>query len=74
MFGRFGLGVKPDGYSCTVTHRGTLCWWEDLLEKRATKEKQSVHTWMGHNVYHFSSVLTLFIWCCLLKISPLFRF
>lgn len=27
---------------CPVAHRGTMCWWEDHLEERATKEKQSV--------------------------------
>lgn len=39
----FGLGLIADSYRCSITYRGTLCWWEDLLEKRATKEKQSVN-------------------------------
>lgn len=31
----------------TVIHRGTLCWWGDRLEKRATKENWSVSVQMG---------------------------
>lgn len=30
--------------TCVVTHREILSWWGDLLEKKATKEKQSVNT------------------------------
>lgn len=49
LTGSNSLGVEPDADSCSVTHRGTPCWWEDLLEKRATKGKRSVHTWMGQS-------------------------
>lgn len=37
------LGERRETSGCKVTkeRRGTLCWWEDLLEKRATKEKQA---------------------------------
>lgn len=36
------LGERRETRGCKVTkeRRGTLCWWEDLLEKRAIKEKQ----------------------------------
>lgn len=43
----------------TVTHRGTLCWWGDLLEERATKEKQSVHTWMEQQKNTFIKKIAL---------------
>ena len=63
-------------FTDVVTHRGTRCWWEDLLEKRATKEKQSVKTCMGQNVsYSKMSTFVPFLRCvlCLLWISLLFH-
>lgn len=39
----FSLGVKQLFILCAVSYRETLSWWEGLLEKRATKEKQSVN-------------------------------
>ncbi|CAG5981503.1 unnamed protein product [Menidia menidia] len=36
----FGERRETAGYQVTRERRGTLCWWEDLLAKKATKEKQ----------------------------------
>lgn len=38
----FGFGVRPDVYSCAVTHRGKLRWWEDPLVNGEPKESRSV--------------------------------
>lgn len=72
----FGLGLKPNAYSCTVTRRGTPCSWEDLLEKRATKEKQSVNTWMGRKCVppQFGSYILHACLLWLFKIQLLFDF
>lgn len=37
----------------SAIHRGTLCWWGDHPEKRATKEKWSVSVQMGPRCFVF---------------------
>lgn len=53
------LPVKESCFSLLLIHRGTLCWWGDRLEKRATKENWSVSVQMAPRCFGFFFLLII---------------